>query len=270
MTTHPIRSVLLTTYDRPLLLRQSLPQILEQSAEIGAELVIADDGSTDPLTVEMLARAARLPNVVVLPGERYREDWTSPDKRLAPVFSTGRRFLTAVEFLLARHPGGAFLKVDDDVFLVDGCFRTLADRWSLVADRAPTLSGMLDVYTDPRRDFAREVPGVVLTDWSSSVCCIHRGDLWAECIAALGRDHFVHHGWDVAFFWHWLNRRTHGMPLSLVPSLAYHTGHFGTRTRVDVNRRPPDPWAVRIPWESDHPTGVIIEPARGDHHVPTA
>jgi hypothetical protein len=50
--------VLLTTWNRPALLRQSLPQIEHEARSIGAGLVIADDQSSDPETLELLQGAA--------------------------------------------------------------------------------------------------------------------------------------------------------------------------------------------------------------------
>ncbi len=57
MTTPLHTAVLLTTWNRPVLLRQSLPQIEREAAGIGASLVIADDQSSDPETLELLESA---------------------------------------------------------------------------------------------------------------------------------------------------------------------------------------------------------------------
>jgi hypothetical protein len=50
--------VLLTTWNRPALLRQSLPQIEREARSIGARIVIADDQSADPETLALLEGAA--------------------------------------------------------------------------------------------------------------------------------------------------------------------------------------------------------------------
>jgi hypothetical protein len=49
--------VLLTTWNRPVLLRQSLPQIELEAKRIGAGLVICDDQSSDPETLDLLRSA---------------------------------------------------------------------------------------------------------------------------------------------------------------------------------------------------------------------
>lgn len=230
---HPLRAVLLTTHDRPELLARSLPQIMEQTHRLGVPLVIADDGSVDPRTLELLLDARNGGALVWMSGEA---------ERLHGVFATGRRFCSAVRGLAEIVADGAFLKVDDDVIFADDCFEALASAWPAVSTVTPSLSAMLDVFTTPRHD--GPVSGTTVTDWSSSVCCVHRMDLWLEAIATMGDEHFIAHGWDVAFFWHWLQRRRHGQPLTLVPSRAYHAGHVGTRTNADINRYPPDPYAM--------------------------
>lgn len=230
---HPLRAVLLTTHDRPELLARSLPQIMEQTQRLGVPLVIADDGSTDARALELLRGAEAQGALVWMSGEA---------ERLHGVFATGRRFCSAVRGLSEIVADGAFLKVDDDVILADDCFEALASAWPAVSTVTPSLSAMLDVFTTPRHD--GPAAGTVVTDWSSSVCCVHRMDMWAAALAAMGDGHFIRHGWDVGFFWHWLSRRAYGQPLTLVPSRAYHAGHVGTRTRGDLNRYPPDAYAM--------------------------
>lgn len=58
MPTHAEIVVLLTTWNRPALLGQSLPQIEREAARIGASLVICDDQSADAETLGLL-RSAR-------------------------------------------------------------------------------------------------------------------------------------------------------------------------------------------------------------------
>ena len=58
MPSHAETVVLLTTWNRPALLRQSLPQIEREAARIGASLVICDDQSTDAETLGLLHAAS--------------------------------------------------------------------------------------------------------------------------------------------------------------------------------------------------------------------
>jgi hypothetical protein len=58
MPPHAETVVLLTTWNRPALLRQSLPQIEREAARIGASLVICDDQSADAETLGLLHSAS--------------------------------------------------------------------------------------------------------------------------------------------------------------------------------------------------------------------
>jgi len=58
MPSHAETVVLLTTWNRPALLRQSLPQIEREAASIGAALVICDDQSADTETLDLLHSAS--------------------------------------------------------------------------------------------------------------------------------------------------------------------------------------------------------------------
>jgi hypothetical protein len=58
MPSHAETIVLLTTWNRPALLKQSLPQIECEAARIGASLVICDDQSSDAETLSLLHSAS--------------------------------------------------------------------------------------------------------------------------------------------------------------------------------------------------------------------
>lgn len=72
MPCHADTVVLLTTWNRPALLRQSLPQIVRETNSVRAQLVICDDRSSDPGTLRLLesARAAGAVDVIRSPGVR--------------------------------------------------------------------------------------------------------------------------------------------------------------------------------------------------------
>jgi hypothetical protein len=74
MPCHADTVVLLTTWNRPALLRQSLPQIVREANSIGAQLVICDDRSSDRETIGLLenARASAI-EVIRSPGVRDQD-----------------------------------------------------------------------------------------------------------------------------------------------------------------------------------------------------
>jgi glycosyltransferase involved in cell wall biosynthesis len=74
MDYHADTVVLLTTWDRPALLRQSLPQIVQETNRIGAQLVICDDRSSDEETLGLLQSARdRGANVIRNPSVRHAD-----------------------------------------------------------------------------------------------------------------------------------------------------------------------------------------------------
>jgi len=89
--------VLLTTWNRPNLLRQSLPQILWEAKEIGADLVISDDGSDDPDTLKILSEA-EAEGVVVISRDYDRSKVRRHDATgLNNIFAFNRSFYFEID-----------------------------------------------------------------------------------------------------------------------------------------------------------------------------
>jgi hypothetical protein len=85
MPSHAETVVLLTTWNRPALLRQSLPQIEREAARIGALLVICDDQSTDAETLDLLQSASvRGADLIRRPYVRSGRDGLDESVHLRP------------------------------------------------------------------------------------------------------------------------------------------------------------------------------------------
>jgi hypothetical protein len=85
MPSHAETVVLLTTWNRPALLRQSLPQIEREAADIGASLVICDDQSADTETLGLLDSAsARGADLIRRPYVRDRYGGLEESVHLEP------------------------------------------------------------------------------------------------------------------------------------------------------------------------------------------
>lgn len=240
-------SVLLTTYNRPRLLAQALPQIEREAESIGATLYIADDSSDDEQTLDLIGGAWDRGATILRPQPQYG---------LHPALSIQRRFLSALD----RIDTDFFIKVDDDIVLRPGTFGRMVEGWDALVARGrkvAALGGMIDAGTTPLDEVA---PGIVLTGWASSPCAMHRTDLWKRCRSDLGDHAITIRGWDCAFFWNWLNRRADGSCYSLTPSGVYHAGFLGAHMAGrDVNRQPPDPHAYPGEWLEGKPKGVVID-----------
>jgi glycosyltransferase involved in cell wall biosynthesis len=118
--------VLLTTWNRSSLLRESLPQVRREAGRIGARLVIADDRSSDDEALRLLADAREAGADVI---ERPRSDKT--DARVdALVHAAPREALRR----LVMSPEGAelisrcALSGDDQATLTRGLHALWADR----------------------------------------------------------------------------------------------------------------------------------------------
>lgn len=256
MSRWPIRSVFLTTFNRPALLAQSLPEILRQAYECGLRVLIRDDGSTDPDTLDQLDDAQACEHVT-LTG-RTKHDG------LHAHLSTGRNFLEGVSWLMERYgTDAAFLKVDDDIVLADGAIHRMVKAWNALEPMSPvTLSGMVGPHT---RIEAESLCDTVLVDSSCSTCCVHRLDLWRDCITEVGVAEIVKAGWDTIFFWGFLHKLHPDKMRCFAtrPSLVYHTGHTGVHLiETDHNRVPPDPFAFPGEWVDGVPARVTVQ--RGD------
>jgi len=117
--------VLLTTWNRPNLLRQSLPQILWEAKEIGADLVISDDGSDDPDTLKILSEA-EAEGVVVISRDYDRSKVRRHD-------ATGLNNIFAFNYLCENYPKAElFIKVDDDTYHAKGSFRKMLPRRAMM------------------------------------------------------------------------------------------------------------------------------------------
>lgn len=256
MTRWPVRAVFLTTFNRPHLLAQSLPEILKQAFDCGLDVLIRDDGSTDPETLGLLAEAERC-DFVTLTG-RTKHDG------LHAHLSTGRNFLEGVSWLMDRYgTDAAFLKVDDDIVLAPKAVHRILSAWHRLEPLMPvTLSAMVGPHT---RVDAQVFPDVAMVDSSCSTCCVHRLDLWRDCIQEIGVTDIVKAGWDTIFFWGFLHKKHPDKMrcFATKPSLVYHTGHTGVHLLdTDHNRVPPDPYAFPGDWTAGVPTSVTVQ--RGD------
>jgi hypothetical protein len=101
MGSHTDTVVLLKTWDRPTLLRQSLPQVLRETERIGGQLVICDDHSSDEETLGLLQQAREAGAEVIRPP-----NMRGPEPRLDRVVHADPKEALRT---LATLPGGAEL-----------------------------------------------------------------------------------------------------------------------------------------------------------------
>ena len=135
--------VLLTSWNRPELLKNSLPQIVRECEGIGSDLVVADDHSTHRETLKLLDD---LPSI-------YKKSWLvrRPYER-KPYSSahdcTGLNNLHAFLWIFDNFDDATFvLKVDDDIEMVPGAFRAMLDTWERASIDGFDLIGVTGLQT---------------------------------------------------------------------------------------------------------------------------
>lgn len=224
---------LLTTYQRPKLLEQSLRHIEREARAIAAPLVIFDDQSSDFKTIKILEDAkARGLDVHTRQWSRTKDDNSH--------FATGFHAVHSFKYILKNY--GDFdmmLKLDDDLILSEGAFADMikayeqasADGYHVIA-----CSGMQGIYEatayEPKdRDYC-----LVVTP--CAVSCLYPMHDLKTFVENSSVGEIAAAGWDHAY--HEFRNKWHGNAVfaNTYPySVAYHTGHSGTHLiNQDLNR----------------------------------
>lgn len=229
-------TVVMTTYNRPKLLAQSLPQVEREAKDISAKLVIADDLSTDPQTIELL-KGAMNRGVEVVHRANFRQVPEDPfEQNRASHHSIGMNNFFAFRHVIENYNSEYILKVDDDTYLAKGAFAKMLETH----ERAK--SDDLEVITTSGIHTVNE-PIIAETDYyyvtfaACNVAILYRTSDWANItnnypIALLAND-----GFDIFFM---RTYRPRFFPnstfVSTKPSVVFHTGYTGVHVfGEDIN-----------------------------------
>ncbi len=226
----PRLAILLTTFNRPHLLAQSLPQIEREANRLRVPLVISDDHSTN-IDTAVLLEGARSRGVDVIQPAQPRGDIEDPHHCIQ------KNNLFAFDYVLQAFPDlELILKVDDDVVMIDGAFSHMLATW----DRAKTQG--LDVLTlsgirTINEPILQMFDGYAKTSGSCNAAVIYQAADWKIYSQEVAQWIILAEGFDCAFLGRYANQyRPLAMTLSLVPSVVYHTGLTGVHTRgADYN-----------------------------------
>src|SRR5262245_61971279 len=101
----PFLSIIVPTFNRLALLKETIPAALQQANETGAELIVVDDSSTDETRAWLLGLCPQL-----------RCLGTETNGGPGPARNLG----------IASARAGFFLPLDSDCLLMDGALRTIA------------------------------------------------------------------------------------------------------------------------------------------------
>ncbi len=230
---------LLTSWNRPELLAQSLPQILVQCAEMRIPLVIADDQSSRPETISLLMQAqVKGADVTQRP---YLRDGSQTRHEL-----TGLNAFYAFNYVLQKYPDAThILKLDDDIFLADRAFRRILDTYSVaVADGHEVLatSGIQTKNEQTRETFDGGGLKYNTTTSPCAACTLYARE---DIFISFNEKSFpasVHqiNGWDWTLWENYGRKfKPKAVAIATNPSVCFHTGNkSGTHVRdegINVN-----------------------------------
>jgi len=259
-------AVILTTWNRPALLHQSLPQIEREAASIGAPLIIADDQSDDLETLALLEGAARRgADVIRRPYVRRRDPAADLYLHVAPEIATmhGQQAtplptrpadnweraiqqahtytqlnnLFAIRHVIAAYPDAAWIvKVDDDVAVAEGAFARLHDIREQAGRDGLDVLCVSGIRTVNER-VARQHDGYAITAGACNVTILYSVADWVRLLAEVPESLILRDGFDLAFVWQYaLQFRPTSVAIAVTPSVVYHTGFNGVHVRnADLN-----------------------------------
>jgi hypothetical protein len=243
--------VLMTTYNRPRLLVQSLPQVAKEVLALDASFVIADDQSDHEDTKHILGVAEARGGAHVIRRKYDRQPLM--DQHMAQ----GANFLFAMEWLVANYADGELgtqyiLKLDDDLVLRPGALELMIRTW-MRAEREGVdvlaVSGIRSTY----HPLVEQRQGYAITRWVCNVACMYRYSDWKEIIQNADAETYkqiLQEGWDNWYLNHYrVEKRPDALGVTVTPSVVYHTCknsvHLGNQ---DIN----------VDYVGDL-TGVVIE-----------
>lgn len=224
---------LLTSWNRPKLLQQALKHIERECLDVGAQLVIADDLSTDYHTLKLLEEYEKK-GAIVIKRPYAREEGQNPHYLVG--LNAQFAFLHCVNKLNAD----LVCKFDDDIVLVEGAFkRLLKAREEAIADGHKVLAtsgikGIWEplVYAPEERSYR-----IVLTP-CAAMCLYEKEDL-RICFTESSSGTIATNGWDWTLINEYRNKwKGDHIAISTAPgSVCYHAGYTGVHVaNIDINK----------------------------------
>lgn len=224
--------VLMTTYNRPHLLKQSLPQIEREAMSIGADLYIHDDQSSNIETLAMLAEAETR-GVTVFRRPYVRQETNLTDHEL-----TGMANYYAFKYLIEEDKSWSHLiKVDDDTYWANGAMRSMDTTFRQCLDDGVDVVLFSGISTTNEPELRDHGSYAITRGACHAAVIIDRQDL-ESFISKVPIPYIVNDGYDTCFMYRWVNiYRPDSEFVSIKPSVVYHTGMNGVHiSNLDVNR----------------------------------
>lgn len=231
-------TVVMTTYNRPRLLAQSLPLVEREAKRIGAKLVIADDISDNEETIALL-KGAMSRGAEVIHRANHRAVPEDPyERNIAAHMSIGYNNIFAFKHVVDNYNSEFILKIDDDTYLADGAFEKM-----LYTNNVATEDGLDIICTSGIRTINEpviaETKHYCVTFASCNVGIIYRSNDWKILLGNYKAPVIAIDGFDIFFMRTFKNRFfPNSVFICTNPSVIYHTGFtgvhvFGQNLNVD-------------------------------------
>lgn len=224
---------LLTTWNRPKLLKQALEHIERESADFGAQVVIADDQSDNYHTLKLLDEAEKR-GVIIIKRPYVREPDTNPHYLVG--WNAQFAFLHCVEKLNADY----VIKFDDDVALAPRAIhRVFEAREAALADGYKILATTGITGTWEPVTYAPEGKPYRLVATPCAAMCLFAAEDLRICFTDISPATIATNGWDWSFVNEYRNKwkADHVFAATAPGSVCYHAGHTGVHVlNIDINK----------------------------------
>ncbi len=225
----------MTTWQRPELLRVSLPQVVRECESIGADLVIADDHSTHRDTLKLLDEYAKGSRRWLIRRDYDRKPYSSAHD------CTGLNNLFALRWILENFDERKFiLKVDDDIEMIPGAFQSMLDVWAKASREGFDLVGVTGIQTILEEDAKVEQrDGFWIQRRGCFAAMLTLLDDWGKCLRDAREGSVMSKGFDCYFVIDYVRPcRPDAVFVACDPGVVKHVGTNGVHTgdmKITVN-----------------------------------
>jgi hypothetical protein len=219
--------ILQTTWNRPRLIRQSLPQVEREAHDLGCPYVIADDQSDDVDTLALLAEAGTR-DIEVIRREYVRK---AEDQAHGLI---GLNNLFGFEYVLKNYPSAKFiLKCDDDIFVMPGAFRKMCRTWEIAAAAGYDIVMLAGLATRNEPSVV-DLDGYSITEGACNAAVLYERNDWEMFLSEAKPGNVMLDGFDCHFMRFYIRKyRRQSVCVSIRPSMVYHTGFTGVHILGD-------------------------------------
>jgi glycosyltransferase involved in cell wall biosynthesis len=220
-------TVVMTTYNRPNLLAQSLPMVERETKRIGAKLLIADDISNDERTIDLLKGAMSRGAEVIHRANQRTIPEDPHERNIASHYSIGYNNIFAFNHVVENYKTKYILKIDDDTYLADGAFERMLYVQEIAKEDGLDVICTSGIRTVNEPVIA-ETRDYCVTFAACNVGIIFRTEDWRILLGNYKVPAIAADGFDIFFMRTFKSRfYPNSSFICTNPSVIYHTGFTG-------------------------------------------